>query len=149
VVTELQDAQENIELAVLSAVEHGQCPDTTLATQIACAALVASAGLDPERSKLYADLVLISLSERVRREVLQVLNSLGFEYQSDFARKYVAQGIAEGRLEIILKLLTLRFGELTDATRSRLRKAPDAQLDSVAERVLTAQTLDEALEALS
>jgi Domain of unknown function (DUF4351) len=164
-VTELRDAQENVELSVLSAVEHGQSPDLTLATRIASAAVVASAGLDAERFKLYLDLILISLSENVRREVLQVMNSLGYEYQSDFARHYVAQGRAEGkiegkvegrvegkaegRLEIVLKQLTLRFGPLAEAIQTRVRSAPDAQLDAVAERVLTAQTLDEALAPLS
>jgi len=81
------------------------------------------------------------------------MNSLGFEYQSDFARRYVAQGRAEGktegRLEIVLKQLTLRFGPLTDAVQSRIRSAGDAQLDAVAERLLTVQTLEEALSPLS
>jgi Domain of unknown function (DUF4351) len=112
-----------------------------------------SAGLDAERSRLYIDLVLISLSKSVRREVLQAMNSLGFEYQSDFARHYVAQGReegkTEGRVEIVLKLLTLRFGPLTEADRTRVRGALGAQLDAVAERMLSAQTLEEALGPLS
>ena len=90
-----------------------------------------------------------------------VKNSLGYEYQSEFARRYVAQGEAEGlakgraegraegRVNILLKLLALRFGPLTESAQSRLRGAPDAQLDVVAERVLTAQTLEEALTPLS
>jgi hypothetical protein len=77
------------------------------------------------------------------------MNSLGSEYQSDFARHYVAQGKTEGRMEIVLKQLTLRFGPLTDAVQTRVRVAPDAQLDAVAERVLSAQTLQEALGPLS
>jgi hypothetical protein len=43
----------------------------------------------------------------------------------------------------------LRFGPLPDAAQARVRHARDAQLDDLAERVLTAQTLDEALSALS
>jgi hypothetical protein len=69
--------------------------------------------------------------------------------QSDFARRYVAQGKAEGRVELILELLALRFGLLDDAVQTHVRRAQDAQLDAVAERVLTAQTLDEALGPLS
>jgi hypothetical protein len=80
-------------------------------------------------------------------------NSLGYEYQSDFARHYVAKGMAEGkaegRVELILKQLALRFGLLTEAIQTRVRSAQDAQLDAVAERVLTAQTLEEALRPLS
>jgi hypothetical protein len=144
-----RETEENVELSVLSAVEHGQSTDIALATRIACAAMLASADLDADRSSLYIDLILISLSENVRREVLQAMNSLGFEYQSDFARHYVAQGKTEGRMEIVLKQLTLRFGPLTDAVQTRVRIAPDAQLDAVAERVLSAQTLQEALGPLS
>jgi hypothetical protein len=81
------------------------------------------------------------------------MNSLGYEYQSDFARRYYgqgkAEGKAEGRVEIILKLLALRFGLLTEAVQARVHSAQDAQLDAVTERVLTAQTLEEALCPLS
>ena len=88
------------------------------------------------------------------------MNSLGYEYQSDFARRYFGEGKAEGRtegrmegktegrVEIILKQLALRFGPLPDATQTRVRSAQDAQLDAVAEQVLTAQTLEEALDPL-
>jgi len=82
-------------------------------------------------------------------EALEItMNSLGYEYQSDFARRYVAQGKAEGRVELTLKLLALRFGQLPDATLAWVRSAQDAQLDAVVERMLTAQTLQEALGPL-
>jgi hypothetical protein len=153
-VTELQDAEENVELAVLSAIEHGQSADIPLAARIASAAIVASADIDAERSRLYLDLILISLSQNVPEAFEATMkNSLGFEYQSDFARHYVAKGMAEGkaegRVELILKLLALRFGLLTEGVQTRVRSAQDAQLDAVAERVLTAQTLEEALVPLS
>ncbi len=83
-------------------------------------------------------------------------NLLGFEYQSDFARRYVALGEAEGRMlgrvegrvELILKQLALRFGPLTEEAQTRVSCATDAQLDTLAEVVLTAQTLGEALRVL-
>jgi hypothetical protein len=156
-VTELQDAEENVELAVLSAIEHGQSADIPLAARIASAAIAAiaaSADIDAERSRLYLDLILISLSQNVPEAFEATMkNSLGYEYQSDFARHYVAKGMAEGkaegRVELILKQLALRFGLLTEAIQTRVRSAQDAQLDAVAERVLTAQTLEEALRPLS
>ena len=148
-VTDLQDAEENVELAVLSAIEHGQSADVVLAARIASAAIVASAAIDAERSRLYLDLVLISLSKNAPELLEATMNSLGYEYQSDFARRYVAQGKTEGRVEIVLKQLALRFGPLADAVQARLSSAPDAHLDAVAERILTAQTLEEALGPLS
>ena len=50
------------ELAVLSAIEHGKCANVDLAARVASAAIVASADIDAERSGLYLDLILISLS---------------------------------------------------------------------------------------
>jgi hypothetical protein len=147
-VTDLQDAQENVELAVLSAIEHGQSSDIPLVARIASAAILASADIDAERSRLYLDLILISLLANAPEAVEATMNSLGYEYQSDFARRYFGQGKAEGRVEITLKLLALRFGPLPDATQTRVRSAQDAQVDAIAERLLTAQTLQEALGSL-
>ena len=164
-VTDPQDAKENVELAVLSAIEHGQNTDVALAARIASAAIVASAAIDAERSRLYLDLILISLSKSAPEVLEATMNSLGYEYQSDFARRYFAQGRAEGktegkaegkaegktegRVEIVLKQLALRFGPLTEAVQVLVCNAQSAQLDVVAERVLTAQTLEEALAPLS
>jgi hypothetical protein len=56
---------------------------------------------------------------------------------------------AGGRVEIVLKQLTLRFGPLAEAVQTRVRGAPDPQIDAAAERVLLAQTLEEALARLT
>ena len=118
--------------------------------------ILASADIDAERSRLYLDLLLICLSQNAPEAFEATMNSLGFEYQSDFARRYYGQGKAEGkvegkaegRVELILKQLALRFGQLTEAVQTRVRSAQDAQVDAVAERVLTAQTIEEALGPL-
>ena len=104
--------------------------------------------------------LFILLAKRIAHipEVFETaMNSLGYEYQGDFARRYYgqgkaegkvegkAEGKAEGRIELILKLLALRFGPLTEAAQARVRGAQDAQLDALAERMLTAKTLEEAL----
>jgi len=84
------------------------------------------------------------------------MSSLEFKYQSDFARRYVAEGlatgkaegVAEGRAEIILEQLVTRFGPLPDSIRTRVRGASAAQLHTVARRVLTAHSLQEAMDSL-
>jgi hypothetical protein len=91
---------------------------------------------------------MISLLENAPEALETTMNSLGFEYQSPFARRYFGEGKAEGRMELTLKLLALRFGPLPDAAQTRVRSAQDAQLDAVAERMLTAHTLQEALGPL-
>ena len=119
---------------------HGKDADIQRSIQIALAAQRASANLDEDRARLYCDLILHSLSEAARR-AFQIMDMSKYEYQSDFARRYVAQGKAE----IVLRLLTLRFGQLDDAAKARIAAASRTDLDAVAERLLTAQTLQEAL----
>ena len=68
-----------------------------------------------------------------------------YEYQSDFAKRYLAQGVAQGRAALIVKLLTLRFGQLDNETLVRIERASIEELDAIGERLLTAQTLQDAL----
>jgi flagellar biosynthesis/type III secretory pathway protein FliH len=63
------------------------------------AALAAASQLDDERARLYADLVMQSVHEGARAILEALMANGSYEYQSDFARRYVAQGKAEGRAE--------------------------------------------------
>ncbi|HWK75922.1 MAG TPA: DUF4351 domain-containing protein [Povalibacter sp.] len=104
--------------------------------------------LDEERSRLYFDLILNSLSEAARR-ALRNMDPAKYEYQSDFARKYVAQGRAEGRAEgrasLIIRQPGRRFGPLQDEVCGHIASASIEELDAIGERLLTAHTLQEAL----
>jgi len=147
-VTDESAARADPELAVLSAMAHGHDADSSKAARIAAAAHVASLALDENRSRLYVDLVLASLSEAARRE-LQLMDPAKYEYQSEFARRYVAQGKAEGNVEgraaVLLRLLSQRFGVLPTETRNRISTASIEELDAMGGRLLTAQNLEEAL----
>jgi hypothetical protein len=116
--------------------------------RIAVAAMAASVGLDVERSTLYFDLVAASLSEAARK-ALQSMDPAKYEYQSEFARRYVAkgraEGTAEGKADLLLRQLALRFGPLAEDVVARVRAASMAELDIFAERVLTAPSLDAVL----
>jgi predicted transposase YdaD len=156
VVTDAAQALADPELAVLSAMAHGEDADVERSVQIALAAQMAAAGLDEERSRLYFDLVLHALSEAARR-ALQTMDPAKYEYQSDFARRYVAQGRQEGRQEgraegrtegradLLTRQLTLRFGPLPDAAHAQLASASIEQLDAMGERLLSASSLQEVL----
>jgi len=147
-VTDERQAQNDPELAVLSAMAHGQDADYGKAAQIALAAQIASFGLDEDRSRLYFDLVLASLSEAARRE-LRTMDPAKYEYQSEFAKRYVAQGKAEGELRgranLVTRLLALRFGPPPPEALALIAAASIEELDAIGERLLTAQTLQEAL----
>jgi predicted transposase/invertase (TIGR01784 family) len=55
------------------------------------------------------------------------------------------EGRAEGEARLLLKMLGLRFGPLSDTTRARVESATIEQLDTWAERILTATTPDDVL----
>jgi hypothetical protein len=55
------------------------------------------------------------------------------------------KGILRGRADIILRLLTVRFGTIGDDVKARIAAATADELDAIAERLLTAKTLPEAL----
>jgi hypothetical protein len=157
-IVDADQAQADPELAVLSAMAHGQDRDVTKSVRIAAAAQRICRGLDTERARLYFDLIHHSLSEAARRALREMLPA-NYEYQSDFARKYygqgktdgraegLAEGLAKGSRETLIKLLSLRFGPLDGTALSRIAAASRAELEDVAERLLTAPTLDEALGA--
>ena len=55
-----------------------------------------------------------------------------------------AEGLAEGRLEMLSRLLERRFGKLPRWAKLALKKGDPSQIDQWADRVLTAVTLEEA-----
>jgi hypothetical protein len=119
VVTELEEAARRPELGVLSALAHGE---TGQGATIAAAVLPAIQGLDDDRVRIYCDLVYNSLNEAARRALEAMMK--GYEYQSDFAKKYVAQGRDEGRAEEaarnVLAVLRVRGIAVPDDIRERI-----------------------------
>jgi len=75
------------ELAVLSAMAHPEL-------EIAEVAIDAIAQLPPEQGRLYLDVIMMALPAAIR-QILEA-RMQHYEYQSDFARKYYGQGVAEG-----------------------------------------------------
>ena len=133
-----------------SVILHGHRAD---GLAIAEAALAAAHDLDDERAKLYADLVYASVHEAARAILEALMTSGNYEYQSDFARRYVAQGRAEGRAEgeakgeasglarAVLAVLSARGLEIPEQTRLRIAGCSDlAKLDVWLARAVTAAT---------
>lgn len=126
-----------------------------MAKSIVTTAIAAAGEIDDERGRIYFDLIH-SFFKKTPKVLEESMTSVAFKYQSDFARRYVAQGIAEGkvegrlegRLDIILELLAIRFGPLPESIQTRVRGASTEQMYAVGKQVLTAQTLEEALGAL-
>ncbi len=153
VVRDEQTAERAPELAVLSAVVHGDGPD---AAEVGKAALFGARGLDDERATLYADLVFASVHGAARAAVEALMANGTYEYQSDFAKRYVAQGRAEGRAEgeargkahAVLGVLTARGVAVPEAVGERILACSDlATLDRWLARAVTAATATDVIDA--
>lgn len=78
----------------------------------------------------------------------QLMEAAGEEAKEEFvsmADWLREQGREQGEQKILLKLLRLRFGDLSEAVTTRIHAAGSTQLERWAELVLTARTLDEVL----
>lgn len=141
-------ARADPELAAFSAIAHGRDRDVSKAARIALAAHLATLVLDGDRGRMYFDVVLDSLSEAVRKE-LRAMDPAKYEYRSEFAKRYIGIGRAEGemhgRAALLQRQLARRFGPLPTAVTERLSTATIEELDAIGERLLGAQSLEEAL----
>lgn len=123
VVTDPGEAARRPELGVLSVMAHGE---TEQGTTIAAAVLSAIQGLDDDRARFYHDLVYNSLNETARR-ALEAMMIKGYEYQSDFAKKYVAQGRTEEAARAILTVFRVRGIAVPDSVRERILAEKDPE----------------------
>jgi hypothetical protein len=115
------------ELAVLSVMAH---PDLETVE----AAAEGLGGLPEDKQKLYWDVIMDCLPELVRKAV-EARMIKGYEYQSDFARKYYSQGLEKGRQEglrhAILALVCARLPGLRDELERRLGGLSEARLEQL------------------
>ncbi len=120
-VVEAEEARREPELAVLSAMAHGKEKE---GEEIVKAVLETAGELEEEKGRLYVDLALSSLGEASRRALEELMKSGRYEYQSEFARKYFAQGREEGLKEgealALLEVLQARGLKVGEEQRRRI-----------------------------
>lgn len=129
------------ELAVVSAAVHGAGPDGAKAF---AALLDQLDDIEPERAKGYIDEVLAVLPEEARDLLERMMTTGTREYKSDFARRYTAEGRAEGVKRSILTILSARGVAVPDEAHARLAECSDLdQLEAWVRRAVTAGSIDE------
>jgi len=127
------------ELSVLSAIARADA-------EVVQAALGAVQGLPEESKKLYWDFIMARWPE-LARQAMEARMIKGYQYQSDFARKYIslgrkqglekgrAKGREEGREEglrrAIVDIVGARLPGLRDELAQRLRGRPAVLLDTI------------------
>jgi hypothetical protein len=146
------EAEANPELAVLGVMAHGTEEG---AGELAGMAIGALRGLDEDRAGTYADLVLTALSEAARKALEDLMNS-GYEFQSDFAKKYVAigrqegrqEGEARGKVEALLAVLKARHVSVSTAAHKRIAACTDQkEMEGWLKRAVTVRQVNDLFEA--
>ena len=153
-VTDPAVAERETELAVLSAVAHGNGPNGLAVVQ---AALVALARLDREHAAVYFQIIWNALREPMQR----ALEALVMERQAEgetkfppFVQRIFEQGIHEGELkgrlegkrDTLLRLLARAGITLTEDEAARVKACDDpALLDQWVDNVLGAKTASDVL----
>ncbi len=160
-VTSREEAHAKPELAMLSALAHGNEPE---GLEIVGVALEALEILDDDPRALYIDVLMASLKTAVARELEAMVASGKYEFQSDFMKrlhaKARAEGLAEGRVEglaeglaegraagraaALLHLIDRRGWHLDDTQRERIQASRDPdELERWFDRALDADSVDE------
>ena len=152
VVTDRELASKAPELAVLSAMAHGK---SERGFDVGKTAVEAVMSLDEDRVLFYTDLVVAALSEAARRSLEALMQPEGYEYQSDFARKYFgkgktegkAEGKAEGLTKSLMTFLTARGFEVSEEVRNTIVSCRELdQLEKWIRRAATANSIDEVFD---
>jgi hypothetical protein len=153
VIVDKQVAGRDPELAVLSAMAHGQ---EEAGPAIVQAVLSTAGGLDDQRFRLYFDLAVSSLGEAARRALEALMKSGNYEPQFPLFREWLYQGREEGRQEgrqegrhegeqdALLEVLDARGLEVDASARQQITSCTDlAQLKLWLRKAAIAESVEE------
>ncbi|AYY14015.1 hypothetical protein EF847_16195 [Actinobacteria bacterium YIM 96077] len=149
VVTDVEQARSSPELAVMSAMAHGAETDGDKVLDAVASAFTI---VDDEHAALYSDVVFGALPEAARHYLEALMTTKLREYQSDFVRRYVNQGRAEGKAQgqleaeadAVLSVLAARGVGVPDDARRRISECTDLdQLKAWLSRAATATSIDD------
>jgi hypothetical protein len=137
------------ELAVLSCIAHGQDPDAEAVARLAYATLLAVTELlSDDRPLLYHDLISTALPEAARIALEKLMTGGNFDFQSDFARKYIKRGREEGEVagqaKALLAVLESRGMRISKKARTRILACSDIeQIDAWLRKAASVVSVDE------
>jgi hypothetical protein len=116
--------------------------------EIAELAILAIASLPSDQARLYLDVIMTALPAALR-QILEA-RMQGYEYQSDFARKYYGQGREEGLRAAVLALARSKLDQLSGDDLAAIEAMSDqAVLTELVTSLGQARSLAEARAAIA
>jgi hypothetical protein len=124
-------------------------PEERPRVKLECLRLLATLRLDPARMQLISGFIdtylklnreeerafqsgALRTSRKERKKVMEIVTS----WMKQGIRQGLKQGRQEGKLDLVLRLLTHRCGELGPRLQSRIRKLPLNKIEALAEALL-------------
>lgn len=136
-ITDPEQVSRHPELTLLAAAGH---PGSEQALRSIPIALSTLHERKKENAKLYADYVYAKLPAAAFEYLEELMKTGTYEYQSEFARGYFAQGEAKA----VLRVLDTRGIEVSEGARERIRACTDPeQVEVWLDRAVTAATVDD------
>jgi hypothetical protein len=146
VVTSLRQARQQPELAVLSALAHGE-REQPVAQRVAEAALHAALRLDEERSGDYISTVLRAVAPSVRARLEEAMRLEQLGTPTDLELRLEAQGKVKAKAQAVLAVLTARGLAVSGAVREQVLACQEIErLDAWLIRAVHAQQAEELFE---
>jgi hypothetical protein len=137
-VTDPDQARREPELTVLSALAHGRNPKRR--RPVLDALVGALATVDPDRGRIYNDVVRAALPKAAQRYLERIMSIGNYQFKSDWALRH----INEGRAEAVLTVLADSGIEVPDDARDRIATCTDAdEVNTWLRHAITAETIDE------
>jgi hypothetical protein len=104
--------------------------------------------LSDDRQLLYHDLISTALREAARIALEKLMASGNFDFQSDFARKYLTRGREEGEVagqaKALLAVLESRGMRISKKARTRILACTDIeQIDAWLRKAASVASVDE------
>jgi hypothetical protein len=145
-ITRVEDARLEPQLAVLSAIAHGN-DDPETAVHIARVATAGASHLPHDQQLLYSSLIRRALGDAARKAFDMIhLDPQKYidEWRDDIAAEAELRGMATGQAKSVIKILEQRKLAVTDDQRQRILDCGDLPtLDRWLTQAITAAVVDE------
>ena len=86
------------------------------------------------------------LEQSLRQRLTAIEGEKHMQYVTSFERLAKQDGVQQGQVELLIRQLTHRFGPLPDEVRPRLERATPAEIETLADRILEANSLEQVFE---
>jgi hypothetical protein len=120
-ITDLEEALEDVDFTVLSALTHRLNPDIDKALKSLAAAIDT---LGPEASAIWADLTEIGLEGCAQDLWRKIMQTMQYKFGSQLAQ----HSVAEAEARIILKFLEMRGIPVSEGARQRIEDCTDLEM---------------------